>query len=62
MRGRRDPQATVLAFVDLEKRVPKGHPTRPIKTVGDEALDRLLPEFSPDMLCSQLFHQPVRAR
>ena len=23
MRGRRDPQATMLAFVDLEERVPK---------------------------------------
>ena len=25
MRGRRDPQATKLAFVDLEERVPKDH-------------------------------------
>ena len=45
MRGRRDPQATMLAFVDLEERVPKDHPIRTIKTVADEVLDRLWPEF-----------------
>ncbi len=28
MRGRRDPQVTMLAFVDLEERVPKDHPLR----------------------------------
>ena len=31
MRGRRDPQATMLAFVDMEERVPKDHPLRTIK-------------------------------
>ena len=45
MRGRRDSQATMLAFVDLEERVPKDHPLRTIKAVADEALDRLSPEF-----------------
>ena len=45
MRGRRDQQATMLAFVDLEERVPKDHPLRTIKTVADEALERLSPEF-----------------
>ena len=42
MRGRRDPQATMLAFVDLEERVPKDHPLRTLKAVADEALERLL--------------------
>ena len=42
MRGRRDPHATMLAFVDLEERVPKDHPLRTIKAVADEALERLL--------------------
>ena len=28
MRGRHDPQATMLAFVDLEERVPQDHPIR----------------------------------
>ena len=37
MRGRRDPQATMLAFVDMEERVPKDHPIRSIKAVADEA-------------------------
>ena len=45
MRGRRDPQVTMLAFVDLEERVPKDHPIRTIKTVADKALERLSVEF-----------------
>lgn len=45
MRGRRAPQATMLAFVDLEERVPQDHPLRTIKSVTDEALERLSPEF-----------------
>ena len=45
MRGRRDPQVTMLAFVDLEERVPKDHPLRTIKTVADKALERLSVEF-----------------
>ena len=45
MRGSRDPQATMLAFVDLEERVPQDHPIRTIKIIADEALERLSPEF-----------------
>ncbi len=45
MRGRHDPQATMLAFVDLDDLVPNDHPLRTIKTVADEALERLSPEF-----------------
>ena len=45
MRDRRDPQATMLAFVDLEERIPRDHPIRTIKTVADEALDRTSPEL-----------------
>ena len=45
MRGRRDPQATMLAFVDLEERVPQDHPIRTIKIIADEALERLSTEF-----------------
>ena len=45
MRGRRDLQTTMLAFVDLEERVPHDHPLRTIKAVADEALERLSPEF-----------------
>ena len=39
MRGSRDPQATMLTFVDLEERVPQDHPIRTIKIIADEALD-----------------------
>ncbi len=30
MRGRRNPQLTMLAFIDLEERVPTSHPLRTI--------------------------------
>ena len=45
MRGRQDPQVSMLAFVDLESRVPVGHPLRAIKRWADEALAGLSPEF-----------------
>ncbi len=57
MRGRRDPQATMLAFVDLEERVPKDHPLRTIKAVTDEALERLSGEF--DRMYSMLGRSSV---
>ena len=38
MRGRRNPQATMLAFVDLEQRVPADHPLRRVKSLADAAL------------------------
>ena len=45
MRGRHEEQEVMLAYVNLEERVPKDHPLRTIKTVADEALARLSPEF-----------------
>jgi transposase len=45
MRGRQEPQASMLAFVDLETRVPLDHPLRTIKYFADEALARLSPLF-----------------
>ena len=45
MRGRRDPQTTTLAFVDLEERVPRNHPLRVIKQFADRALRELSPVF-----------------
>jgi transposase/sulfur relay (sulfurtransferase) complex TusBCD TusD component (DsrE family) len=45
MRGRREPQVTLLAFVDLEARVPPEHPLRRVKALADEALTALSPEF-----------------
>ena len=45
MRGRRNPQSTMLAFIDLEERVPPGHPLRIIKRVADDALDRMSSDF-----------------
>ena len=45
MRGRQDPQVSMLAFVDLETRVPLDHPLRTIRHFADEALERLSPLF-----------------
>ena len=46
MRGQQDPQVTMLAFVDLEARVPPDHPLRIIKALADQALAALSPEFN----------------
>ncbi len=35
MRGRQEPQVTMLTFVDLEERVPADHPLRTIKVLAD---------------------------
>ncbi len=45
MRGRVDPQVSMLAFVDLESRVPPDHPLRTIKHFADAALAELSPVF-----------------
>ncbi|MGH9894773.1 MAG: IS5 family transposase, partial [bacterium] len=45
MRGNREPQVTMLAFVDPEARVPTDHPLRTIKRLADGALAALSPEF-----------------
>ena len=45
MRGRREPQATMLAFVDLEERAPRNHPLRVIKQFTDRALAELSAVF-----------------
>ena len=41
MRGRRSPQSTMLAFVNLEERVPPAHPLKIIKTIAHDVLDRM---------------------
>ena len=45
MRGRRDPQVTMLAFIDPEMRVASDHPLRTIKALAGEALAELSPVF-----------------
>lgn len=45
MRGRQDPQVSMLAFVDLESRVPAHHPLRTIRVLADNALAELSPQF-----------------
>ena len=45
MRGRRDAQISMLAFVDLESRVSPDHPLPAIKRFADQALIELSPVF-----------------
>jgi transposase len=45
MRGRQDPQVSMLAFIDVETRVPLDHPLRTIKHFADAALAELSPLF-----------------
>lgn len=45
MRGRQDPQASMLAFIDVESRIRLDHPLRTIKFIADEALAELSPLF-----------------
>ena len=45
MRGRQEPQASMLAFVDVDTRIPLDHPLRTIKYLADEALADLSPMF-----------------
>src|SRR5215210_154492 len=45
MRGRRQVQTTMLAFVDVAERVPPSHPLRVIKQFADRALAELSPIF-----------------
>ena len=45
MRGQRNPQSTMLAFVSLEERVPPDHPLRIIKRITDAVLDHMSGDF-----------------
>ena len=45
MSGRCDPQLSMLAFVDLDARIPAGHPLRAVKRLADGALTELSPVF-----------------
>ena len=44
-RGQRQSQLNMLAFIDLEERVPAAHPLRIIKALADAALAELSPVF-----------------
>jgi transposase len=45
MRGREDPQGTMLAFLDPERLIPADHPLRTIRAIVDRALRELSPLF-----------------
>ncbi len=45
MRGRQDSQVSMLAFVDIEARIPLEHPLRTVRYIADDALAELSPVF-----------------
>ncbi len=45
MRGRREPQVTMPAYVNLDERVPQDHPLRSIKGLADGVLAELSHAF-----------------
>ena len=45
MRGEQEPQVSMLAFIDLESRIPQDHPLRTIRRFADTALSELSPTF-----------------
>ena len=53
MRGRREPQVSMLTFIDLETRVAD-HPLRTINRLADRALAQL----SPDRMYAQVGRLP----
>ena len=47
MRGKQPSQTSMLAFVDLDARVPPDHPLRRIKELADQALAALSLSSTP---------------
>ena len=45
MRGKHDPQVSILTFIDLEMRVSSDHPLRVIKAIADQSLAKLSPDL-----------------
>ena len=45
VRGRQNPQVSMLAFIDIESRIPLEHPLRTVKRIADTALAELSPVF-----------------
>jgi transposase len=45
MRGTKEVQTAMFSYMTLERRVPEDHPLRSIRTLMDQAMDRLEPMF-----------------
>ena len=52
MGGRCSPQSTMLAFVNLDERVPPDHSLRIIKRIADDVLNHMSDDF--DRMCSKI--------
>ena len=49
MRGTDQQQSHVFSYISPEQRVRKDHPLRPIRTMVDEILKQLSPQFQQDV-------------
>ncbi len=45
MRGQQERSGSLFSYVSIEERIPSSHPLRRIRTLADQALDRLNPTF-----------------
>jgi hypothetical protein len=52
MRGTDQQQSHVFSYISPEQRVRKDHPLRPIRTMADEILKQLSPQF--DKMCAKV--------
>jgi transposase len=52
VRGEQDAQVSMLAFIDVETRIPQDHPLRAMRRMADDALVALSPTF--DAMYSEL--------
>ncbi len=57
MGGRQDPQVSMLAFIDIESRIPLDHPLRTIEDMADGALAELPQEIGAGVHGSWSMHK-----
>ena len=60
MRGRLNPQRSMLGFIDLEERVPPTHPLRAIKAIfGHTPALPTFPSFRPALALDRIWIRPT---
>ena len=45
MRGKEQNQGALFSYINLENRIPKDHPLRPIKAMVDSVLEQMQKDF-----------------
>ena len=69
MRGQQERSGSLFSYVSIEERIPATHPLRRIRTLADQALDRLTQDLLPQPGNApmgpneaQAIHQQTRTR